>query len=139
MPKNVALFANGLGVLAVALGFAWINLTIIDASAPDGPLEMEFDRQPARDLSLSLAWALYGAVLLGIGMWRKSTALRGLSLGLVMLTIAKVFLVDLGNLQDLYRVASLVGLAISLIVISLAYRRFVFPSSDTDAQEGGPS
>ena len=51
------------------------------------------DRQPARDLSLSLAWALYGAVLLGIGMWRKSTALRGLSLGLVMLTIAKVFLI----------------------------------------------
>jgi hypothetical protein len=139
MPKTVALFANGLGVLAVALGFAWINLTIIDAFAPDGPLEIEFDRQPARDLTLSLAWALYGAVLLGIGMWRKSTALRGLSLGLVMLTIAKVFLVDLGNLQDLYRVASLVGLAISLIVISLAYRRFVFPSSDTDAQEGGPS
>lgn len=139
MPKSVALFANGLGVLAVALGFAWINLTIIDAFAPDGPLEIEFDRRPARDLTLSLAWALYGAVLLGIGMWRKSTALRGLSLGLVMLTIAKVFLVDLGNLQDLYRVASLVGLAISLIVISLAYRRFVFPSSDTDAQEGGPS
>ena len=49
----------------------------------------------------------------------------------------EVFLADLGNLQDLYRVASLVGLAISLIVISLAYRRFVFPSSDTDAQEGG--
>lgn len=137
MPANVALFANALGVLAVVLGFAWINLTIIDAFSPDGPLEIELDRQPARDLSLSLAWALYGAVLLGIGMWRKSTALRGLSLGLVMLTIAKVFLADLGNLQDLYRVASLVGLAISLIVISLAYRRFVFPSSDTDAQEGG--
>lgn len=56
-----------------------------------------------------------------------------------MLTIGKVFLVDLGNLQDLYRVASLVGLAMSLIVISLAYRRFVFPASDTDKQEGGPS
>jgi uncharacterized membrane protein len=139
MPKDVPLFANALGVLAVALGFAWVNLTIFDAFAPDGPLEIEFDRQPARDLTLSLAWALYGAVLLGIGMWRKSTALRGLSLCLVMLTIAKVFLVDLGNLQDLYRVASLVGLAVSLIVISLAYRRFVFPSSDTGAQEGGQS
>ncbi|MCB9628076.1 MAG: DUF2339 domain-containing protein [Sandaracinaceae bacterium] len=139
MPAKVALFANALGVLAVALGFAWINLTIIDAFAPDGPLELDFDRRPARDLTLSLAWALYGGVLLGIGMWRKSTSLRGLSLGLVMLTIGKVFLVDLGNLQDLYRVASLVGLAMSLIVISLAYRRFVFPASDTDKQEGGPS
>ena len=139
MPAKVALLANALGVLAVVLGFAWINLTIIDAFAPDGPLEFDFDRRPARDLTLSLAWALYGAVLLGIGMWRKSTSLRGLSLGLVMLTIGKVFLVDLGNLQDLYRVASLVGLAFSLIIISLAYRRFVFPPQDASEQEGGPS
>jgi len=41
------------------------------------------------------------------------------------LTIAKVFLYDLGELQDLYRVASLLGLAVSLILVSLAYQRFV--------------
>ncbi|MEZ4327002.1 MAG: DUF2339 domain-containing protein [Polyangiales bacterium] len=139
MPKQVTLLANALGVLAVAIGFAWVNLTIIDAFAPEGPLELDFDRRPARDLTLSLAWAVYGAGLLGLGMWRKSTSLRGLSLCLVMLTIGKVFLVDLGNLQDLYRVASLVGLAFSLIIISLAYRRFVFPPAATSEQEGGPT
>jgi uncharacterized membrane protein len=43
----------------------------------------------------------------------------------MMVTIAKVFLYDLGELQDLYRVASLLGLAVSLILVSLAYQRFV--------------
>ena len=33
----------------------------------------------------------------------------------MMVTIAKVFLYDLGELRDLYRVASLLGLAVSLI------------------------
>ena len=40
--------------------------------------------------------------------------------------LGKVFLHDLNALQDLYRVGSLVGLAVSLIFVSLLYQRFVF-------------
>ena len=40
--------------------------------------------------------------------------------GFLVLSIGKVFLYDLGELRDLYRVASLVGLAMSLILVSLA-------------------
>ena len=43
-----------------------------------------------------------------------------------MLTIGKVFLYDLGQLTDLYRVASFVGLALSLLLVSLLYQKFVF-------------
>ena len=43
----------------------------------------------------------------------------------MLLTVGKVFLYDLGELRDLYRVASLFGLAVSLILVSLAYQRFV--------------
>ncbi len=62
--------------------------------------------------------------------YHENTAIR-LDVGM---TIIKVFLHDLGELTDLYRVASLVGLAVSLIVVSLLYQRFVFtdrPTSDT--------
>jgi len=59
------------------------------------------------------------------------TILRTFSLLLV--TIVKVFLYDLGHLQDLYRVASLAGLAISLILVSLLYQRFVLRSSRGDS------
>jgi uncharacterized membrane protein len=54
------------------------------------------------------------------------------SLGLFLITIAKVFLYDLGELHDLYRVASLLGLALSLIAVSLAYQRFVFRGSSVE-------
>jgi len=33
---------------------------------------------------------------------------------------------DVGQLRDLYRVASLLGLAVALIAVSLGYQRFVF-------------
>ena len=40
-------------------------------------------------------------------------------------TSVKIFLVDLSRLRDLYRVASLLGLAVSLLAVSVAYQRFV--------------
>jgi uncharacterized membrane protein len=51
-----------------------------------------------------------------------------------VLTIGKVFLHDLGELEDLYRVASLVGLALSLILVSLAYQRFVFRKGSSEGK-----
>ena len=44
---------------------------------------------------------------------------------LLVATALKVFLYDLGELRDLYRVASLLGLAVSLLGVSFAYQRFV--------------
>ena len=86
----------------------------------------------ARDLTQSLAWAVYALFLLGIGVSRNSVGLRWISLSFLVLTIGKVFLHDLGELEDLYRVASLVGLAFSLILVSLAYQRFVFRKSSSE-------
>ena len=111
---------------AIAVVFAWINLTIFDFYSTSRMLTISFERMAARDLTLSLAWALYALLLLGIGFGRKSVGLRWISLAFLLLTIGKVFLYDLGELEDLYRVASLVGLALSLILVSLAYQRFVF-------------
>lgn len=119
--------------LAAAAGivvlFVWVNLTIVDWFAVGPELTIPTERLPARDLTMSIAWALFALAMLGLGLWRKSTALRITSLGLILATSAKAFLYDLSHLQDLYRVASLVGLALSLIVISFAYQRFVFRPS----------
>ena len=117
------------GLMAVILGFWWINLTIYDAFAATSALEITFDRRPARDLALSLSWAVYALVLLGFGVARKSSGLRWTSLVVLIVTIGKVFLYDLGELSDLYRVFSLLGLSVSLILVSLLYQRFVFRGS----------
>ena len=128
-----SIYAGGhpVGAVACALGailvvFAWINLTIFDFYSAGDRLTVSFERLAARDLTLSLGWAVYALLLLGIGFKRDSQGLRWISLAFLVLTIGKVFLYDLGELEDLYRVASLVGLALSLILVSLAYQRFVF-------------
>jgi uncharacterized membrane protein len=89
---------------------------------------------PQQNLTTSIAWALYALGLLGVGMAKSSGALRWLSLGFLLLTIAKVFLYDLGELHDLYRVVSLLGLATSLILVSLGYQRFVFRKPVAEAK-----
>jgi uncharacterized membrane protein len=134
------LYRHGLPAGALAAGFAalvvifvWINLAIADWFATGPILRVSFERMPAKDLTTSLAWAVYALVLLAVGMSRRSIGLRWVSLGLFMVTIAKVFLHDLGQLHDLYRVASLLGLAVSLIAVSLAYQRFVFRRPEEEA------
>ena len=92
-------------------------------------LELTFERFPARDSTTSIAWAVYALILLAIGVRARNSSLRWLSLGLMVTTILKVFLHDLGELEDLYRVASLAGLAVSLIVVSLIYQQFVFKAT----------
>ncbi len=113
------------GLAAVLVAFVWLNLAVTELFTTGPAAVLAGERFAARDLALSLAWALYAILLLGLGMWRASGGLRWLGLGLLMLTLAKVFLHDLGALTDLYRVGSLLGLAISLLLVSLAYQRFV--------------
>ena len=125
-PGRAEVGAIATAAAAVVVVFLWINLTVFDAFSTGRDLAIAVVRLPARDLTLSLAWALYALVLLAVGMIRKSAALRWTSLVLMIITVGKAFLYDLANLEDLYRVASLVGLAFSLILISLAYQRFVF-------------
>jgi hypothetical protein len=117
------------GLAAVATVFAWFNLEIADFFATGNRLELTLERLPARDVTTSVSWAIYALILLAIGVRGKNSSLRWLSLGLLVATILKVFLHDLGELEDLYRVASLAGLAVSLIIVSLIYQRFVFRST----------
>ncbi len=122
--------ANVLGIGGIALIFAWLNLMVFDFFADGTQLTIPSEHMAARDLTLSMVWAVYAAAILAVGVWRRSTGLRWASLALLLLTCAKVFLYDLGHLEELYRVAALVGLAFTLIGISLAYKRFVFTDSD---------
>jgi hypothetical protein len=127
--------AIGCGLAAILVVFVWINLTIFDFFSTGDQILVSFDRMAARDLTLSLAWAVYALILLGIGFKRDTGGLRWVSLAFLLLTIGKVFLHDLGELEDLYRVASLVGLALSLILVSLTYQRFVFRKGSSEEKQ----
>ena len=118
--------APAVSLLGLLLVFALINLEIVDYFSEGARVALRFARHMERDLTMSLAWGLYALVLLVLGMWRRAQSLRLLSLGFLLLTIAKVFLFDLANLAGIYRILSFLGLGVSLIVVSLLYQRFVF-------------
>jgi len=114
------------GLAAIVAGFAWINLSILNHFSDAARLSFRQPLGQEGDLATSLAWGLYAFALLALGTWRSSSALRWASLALFVLALGKAFLFDLSQLEGLYRVAALAGLALSLIAVSLLYQRFVF-------------
>jgi uncharacterized membrane protein len=117
------------GFCGIVLVFTWLSCAILNAFGSPPRFDWSLGHAPARDMTLSIAWTLYALALLALGVARRRSGLRWVSLGLLLLTLAKVFLFDLGTVGGLFRVASLVGLALSLISVSLLYQRFVFRNS----------
>jgi uncharacterized membrane protein len=78
----------------------------------------------AHHMGLSILWTLYAFVAMGIGLQRDLGALRFGAIGLFALTVAKVFLVDLGRLDAGYRILSFVVLGGLLILASFLYTRY---------------
>jgi uncharacterized membrane protein len=70
------------------------------------------------------AWfMLYGAILLAAGFWRRSSFLRWQALVLLAFAIGKVFLVDVSQLSQGYRILSFLGLGALLLAVSFVYQR----------------
>jgi uncharacterized membrane protein len=65
--------------------------------------------------SYTVAMLLAAAGVLILAFWRRSVALRKLAMAGVVLTIAKVFLLDMSGLSGLMRVFSFMGLGLSLV------------------------
>lgn len=78
----------------------------------------------AHHMGLSILWTLYAFAAMGIGLQRRHGALRFGAIGLFALTVAKVFLVDLGRLDAGYRILSFVVLGGLLILASFLYTRY---------------
>jgi len=123
----------GLAGYTLVAGFVWISLQIRHlfhgpqiglAEVPVGTAEL---------WTLSAGWLAYGGLLLGLGIWRGSRAVRLTALAVIGLAAAKVFLVDMGGLEGLWRVGAFLGLGLVLIGLSQIYRRFVAPPRDNQS------
>ena len=65
----------------------------------------------------------YGALLLAGGFWRRSAFLRWQALVLLAVSIGKVFLYDVSELSQGFRILSFLGLGALLLAVSFAYQR----------------
>lgn len=71
----------------------------------------------------SIVWLLMatGAILAAAGL--KIQGLHRAGMGLLLLVVAKIFLVDMSDLEGLLRVASFMGLGLSLLGIAFLYQK----------------
>lgn len=120
-------YPQGLRAAAGLLSFVLLNVEIADIYSKGPSLEFRiFGGGLAQDMTYSIAWGVFGLVLLVVGLAYRSRGVRAAALAVVVLTVGKVFLHDLWSLGALYRVGSIVGLAISLLAVSFLTQRFVF-------------
>lgn len=112
------------GELLIALSLAWfLFMGRRMAAAPEGVNALKWKMH----LGLSALWAVYAGVSLAFGFAWSQAALRYASLGLLGLTVAKVFLIDLSEVQTLWRVFSFLVLGLVLLAVSVLYQRRMKP------------
>lgn len=97
--------------------------------------ESERDLRLAQQLSLSVVWAAYGGGLLSTGIVRRSRLLRMMALLLLGVTIIKVFLLDLAELDRFYRIISFIVLGIVLLAVSFLYQQRERRTSEAENKE----
>jgi uncharacterized membrane protein len=74
------------------------------------------------NMYISIMWAVYGAVMMVIGFWRKSPILRYMALALFAIMLAKVFIFDMESVKSVYRIAAFLATGVTLVAVSYIYQ-----------------
>src|SRR5436190_5696289 len=129
-PRHLVLGSNLLPLLytlGTVLAFLLVNIEIADYFSTSGTvaLTFQFSGNFARDMSYSIAWALFALLMLIVGIRKQIAPVRFAILGLLGVTVVKLFFHDLSQLDQLDRISAFVVLAIIAMVASFLYQRFL--------------
>ncbi|HWB58259.1 MAG TPA: DUF2339 domain-containing protein, partial [Chthoniobacteraceae bacterium] len=129
-PRNVVMGSNVLPVLwtmGTVLAFLLVNIEIADYFTATGAqtLTFEFTGNFGRDMSYSIGWALFSLGMLMIGIAKRLAPVRYAAIALLAFTLLKLFLHDLSRLDQLYRIAAFIVVAVIAIFASFLYQRFL--------------
>ena len=132
-----------LALSGAVLGFAWVTLTVRRFWQGEFIAYWKGFEQ-AETYSYSVAWLAIGVGLLALGSRFDARSLRIASAVIVILTVAKVFLIDMANLEGVLRALSFIGLGFVLIGIGLFYQKILSAKSNTplltgDEEEEAPT
>ena len=112
-------------VTAVALALAYLSLEV--RALYHGEVLTVGPTSNAEQYTYSAVWLAFGVVLLAVGVLLRSQPVRFASAAVVILTVLKVFLVDMHDLTGIYQGLSFIGLGVVLLGIGWLYQRLLFP------------
>jgi uncharacterized membrane protein len=117
-------------IVAVTLALFYLTLEVqrlFHGPVLAGPIS------DAEQYTFSTVWLIFGIALLTIGFALRSQPARLLALGVISLTIAKVFILDTASISGIYRALSVIGLGVVLLGIGWVYQHVLFPSTPQTA------
>jgi len=86
-------------------------------------------------MTYSIAWALFALVLLVAGILKRLPAARYAAIGLLCVTLLKLFVFDLARLGQLYRIGAFIGVAVIAMLASFAYQKFFSAGKNKEAED----
>jgi uncharacterized membrane protein len=121
--------------LGTILVFLLVNIEIADYFTAEGSrvLTFKFSGHFGRDMTYTIAWGLFAFGLLVTGILRRLPAARWSAIGLLGITMLKLFFHDLAQLEALYRIGAFVAVALIAIGASFAYQRFFAGANKPEA------
>ncbi|HXI08954.1 MAG: DUF2339 domain-containing protein [Bradyrhizobium sp.] len=117
-------YANTIAGGALLLALAYVTLEV--RRIYHGPVLAYGPTAAAEQYTYSIAWLIFGVVLLGVGILVNSQRARLASAVVIALTIGKAFFIDMSTLTGVYRALSFMGLGIVLVAIGWFYQRILF-------------
>jgi uncharacterized membrane protein len=75
-------------------------------------------------VSISILMALYGLMLITLGVIKRTSINRILGLLLMALVVIKLYLSDVWELGFVFRIVAFLGLGVLLLTVSYLYSRF---------------
>jgi uncharacterized membrane protein len=122
--KRPALYVTLLALSGAALGFAWATLSVRRFWQGENIADWKGFLQ-GETYTYSVVWLAIGVLLLVLGSRFDAKSLRLASAALVLLAVAKAFLIDMSNLEGVLRALSFIGLGVVLIGIGLFYQKIL--------------
>jgi uncharacterized membrane protein len=122
--QRPAEYGNTIAAAALILALSYVTLEI--RRLYHGPILAGGATTGAEQYSYSIAWLVFGVVLLGIGILVNSQRARLASAVVIALTILKAFLIDMSQLTGIYRALSFMCLGVVLVAIGWLYQRILF-------------
>ncbi|QUS41680.1 DUF2339 domain-containing protein [Tardiphaga alba] len=124
-------YANTIAAGALLLALTYVTFEI--RRIYHGPVFSNARVLDAEQYTLSVAWLVFGVVLLAAGLIFSSQRARLASAVVIGLTVLKAFLVDMSSLTGVWRALSFMCLGLVLVAIGYLYQRILFSRRKTQA------
>ncbi|MBX3421620.1 MAG: DUF2339 domain-containing protein [Pirellulaceae bacterium] len=128
LPRLSSIEHWGIGITGLCgITLVWLVLSLdchgyfVSRSFESGNLDLWRWRA---QLALTVFWVIFASALLLLGFYLNRSRLRWFAMALYGLTVLKLFVVDMANVQQIYRIVAFFILAVVLGLVARGYQRF---------------